>query len=283
MQTGPAAMSGRERPERIRDNTGRPRFCRNGDDCFDSGRPLADRVYHCTYVAEKCERDQQLRGIHIPLYDHYCSWVGVIVYLDTMKAYLLILIFLAFDAIIVFSVAVAGLCLFPQSVMYAAMMVLAAIIVLGLGSHNAWLQVRHLAMRNITYPERRYLESRSFYFRIYLDRDSDEFTELRFAGTNPNPWDLGTRRNLHQVFGGWDCLLPWTQPPRSVDYGNSKHEFDFEMNDEFRMWVAEKREALRSRTAGSQPAVAPLDQREEAQSRGSPPAPQQPTPSSPPH
>lgn len=279
MQTDISAMMGRWRPQHIRDNTGRPRFCRLHDACFDSSRPLADRVYHCTYVAEKCKRDQQLRGIHIPVYDHYCSWIGIIVSLDTMKAYLLVLIFLAVDALSVLACSLAGLILFPQSVLYTAVMVLSAFIVLGLGVHNAWMQMRHLALNNTTYPERQYLKrSRAFYFRIYLARDSNVFDDFRFVGTNPNPWDLGTRRNLHQVFGGWDCLLPWTQPPRSADYGNPKYDFDFEMSDEFRVWVEEKREVLRTRAAGSQPAVASSDQREEAQSRGSPPAPQQPTP-----
>lgn len=88
MQTDLNTVLGRYRPERLRDSSGRPRFCKwnlGSTGCFDGGRPLGDRVYHCSYVNEKCEKDQQLRGIHLPVYDHYCNWIGITVYLMTVK------------------------------------------------------------------------------------------------------------------------------------------------------------------------------------------------------
>lgn len=293
MQSDLHAVIGRERPQRIRDRSGRPRFCKyqyTSMGCFDGGRPLADRVYHCSYVAKKSDRDQKMRSIHLPVYDHYCFWIGVIVYLDTMKPYLLTLIFLFLDAIIVFMCSIAGLSLFPQSVVNSVVMVLAAIIVVWLASPNAYHKFRHLATDNITIPEMNQLgritgDLRGFFlgfffgFRISLDQTSDEFLNARFVRKTPNPWDLSVWRNLYQVLGGWDCLLPWMQPPRVADYGNPKHEFDFEMSDEFRKWVSMKREELRLRVNGSEPAAVPLDRREEAQSEGLPPAPIQLSPS----
>lgn len=156
MQSDANVVIGRWRPQRIRDNTGRPRFCFLQDDYFDCGRPLADRVYHCSYVAKKCDKDGQLRGIHIPVYDHYCHWIGVIVYLDTVKPYLLTTSFLFMDAMIVFSCSIVDWFLFQYAVLPAPVMVLTAIIVVWLASQNAWLQFKRLAMRNITFPERNF-------------------------------------------------------------------------------------------------------------------------------
>lgn len=274
MQSDIHAARGRPHPPRISDRSGRPRFCKHQQTlfdrpaCFDQGRPLGDRVYHCTYIDRKCQKDKQMRAIHLPAYDHFCNYIGLIVFLDTMKAYLLTLIFLSLEGVLVFFCSIAALFLIPHSWNYGVTMVLAAIIVLWVGSWNLWIKFLDLAMRNITIPEMGGLKIKAkevrvfFWFRITID--SGESLDFKFSGKNPNPWDLGLRRNLHQVFGGWDCLLPWTQPPRVAEYGNPKHEFDFEVSDEFRKWVGEKREALRLRIAGSQPAVVPLDQQEEA-------------------
>lgn len=178
--------------------------------------------------------------------------------------------------------SVVGIILFPH-VWYFVTMVLAAIVVVWLATVNVYRKFRDLAIRNITLPEIGYIERSVvegvrllYWFRISLDRDSGIFLYDRFDGQNPNPWDLGARRNLYQTFGGWDCLLPWTQPPRATDYGNPKHEYDFEMSDEFKQWVEKMKERLRLRDVGSQA------ERQEPRSRGSPPATPVVIPSTPP-
>lgn len=239
-----------------RDRSGRPRFCgRHG--CVDPNRPLADRVYHCSHLGEKCEKDARRprHGVHLPVYDHFCGWLRVSVYLDTIKPFLLLMAFLLLDAVIVFSCSIAAMSL-PEgqaTVVHAPMMVLAAIIVLWLCWQHVHLKFWHLAMRNITMPEMgrmRLTRGGSILFAIRLNPTQDFFLES-YRG---NPWDLGWR-NLHQVFGGWDCLLPHTQPPRCVGYGLGSRS-DFEMSDEFWRWVEEKERVHRARAAGPRPAVA---------------------------
>lgn len=279
-----------------RDRSGRPRFCGHGSGhqgCIDPDRPLADRVYHCSHFRQKCEEDARrpLDIVHLPVYDHYCSWLGVCVYLDTIKPYLLLMVFLLFDAIIVFSCSIVAVTLPDtwEKVVHAPVVALATTIVLWLCGHNVYFKTWHLALRNITIPEMGMLHTSrggSIMFAIRLDQ-TDELIFGRFRG---NPWDLG-RRNLHQVFGGWDCLLPFRQPPRCVGYGRSGRS-DFEMTEEFWRWVEEQEREHRSRAAGSRPAVAPLDQRAEVHPTSSrlplevvdapPPAPLR-TPPPPPH
>lgn len=240
------------------DRSGRPGFCGRGRGCVDPDRPLADRVYHCSKFGEKCERDagRSRRGVHLPVYDHYCGWLRVCVYLDTIKPYLLLMVFLLLDAVIVFSCSIAAMSLPGQEdiLVHAPMMVVAGIIAGWLSWHNVRIKFWHLAMRNITIPERSKLNDHrggSIMFAIRHNPTGDLFFE-RYRG---NPWDLGWR-NLYQVFGGWDCLLPFRQPPRCVGYGRNDRS-DFEMTEEFWHWVEEKEEQYRLRAAGSQPAVAP--------------------------
>lgn len=266
MQTDLSAAMG-VLSDRPRDRSGRPRFCGHRDGrrgCVDPDRPLADRVYHCTHLGKKCEEDPRRprHVVHLPVYDHFCGWLGVCVYLDTIKPYLLLMVFLLFDAIIVFSCSIAAMSS-PETqdqLLHAPMMALATIIVLWLCGHNVHVKFWHLAMRNITIPEKNrmsYNRGGSIMFAIRLDPTND----FIFRRYRSNPWDLGWR-NLHQVFGGWDCLLPFTQPPRCVGYGRNDRS-DFEMKEEFWFWVEEKEREHRSRAAGSRPAVAPLDQRAE--------------------
>lgn len=140
----------------------------------------------------------------------------------------------------------------------------AVAVVIFLAGSNLWLKVRDLALRNVTIPEksqlRRVAEVRGgFWFALLPDHPEHDPDFAFFTG---NPWDLGWRRNLSQVFGErlWDCLLPWTQPPRVRRYADRRHVTDFEMSDAFWEWVRDRRES-RSRAAGSGSAV-PGQQRE---------------------
>lgn len=121
-------------PDVPADRSGRPRFCKHvhsSRGCFDGDRPLADRVYHVTDIGKKCEKDQKMRGVHLPLYDHFCHWIGVVVWLDTIKPYLLCLIFLFLDAVIVIgsSLTALGLSGRTSALLYAPTVVLASLVV----------------------------------------------------------------------------------------------------------------------------------------------------------
>lgn len=144
-------------PDVPADRSGRPRFCKyvhTSKGCFDGGRPLADRVYHVSDIGKKCEKDQKMRGVHLPLYDHFCHWIGVVVCLDTIKPYLLCLIFLFLDAIIVIASSLVALGLNSTgSALYVPTVVLAGLVVAKLAGHNAWWKLKLLALENITIPE----------------------------------------------------------------------------------------------------------------------------------
>lgn len=61
----------------------------------DSAEPLADRVYHCTAF-----------DVHLPVYDHYCHWILVTVWLPTIKPYLLLNVFLITDVLFTWGVGI---------------------------------------------------------------------------------------------------------------------------------------------------------------------------------
>lgn len=195
----------------------------------------------------------------------------VCVWLDTIKSYLLTILFLLMDAIIVVIISSVAISRSGRSsaVFHAPAVIRAVAVVMFLAGSNLWLKVRDLALRNVTIPEksqlRRVREVRGgFWFALLRDRPEDE---PDFAFYTGNPWDLGWRRNLSQVFGErlWDCLLPWTQPPRVRRYADHRHVTDFEMSDAFWEWVRDTKEN-RPRTAGSESAVA--GQQREADAAG---------------
>jgi hypothetical protein len=156
-----------------------------------------------------------------------------------------------------------------SAVVHVPAVIRAVAVAIFLAGSNLWLKVRDLALRNVTIPEktqlRRVREVRGgFWFALlpdYPDHDPD------FQFYTGNPWDLGWRRNLSQVFGErlWDCLLPWTQPPRVRRYADRRHVTDFEMSDAFWEWVRDKKEN-RFRAAGSGSAVS--GQQREADAAG---------------
>ncbi|ROW06646.1 hypothetical protein VPNG_06741 [Cytospora leucostoma] len=242
-------------PDVPADRSFRLRFCKyvhTSRGCFDGDRPLADRVYHVTHIGKKCERDQKMRGVHLPLYDHYCHWIGAVVWLDTIKPYLLFLVFMALDALIVIASSIAAMALPARTsgLIYAPVVVLASLIVALLAFDNAWKRWKSLAFENITIQECKEVHASSggFWFAIAMEgTGQDGEYSWFFRRYGGNPWDLGIRSNIHQAFGGLlDCLLPWTQPPRVRRYADRSQVSDFEMSEHFWKWVEEQRRERRA-------------------------------------
>lgn len=114
--------------------------------CPQCGSLRPDRTFHCAQL-DRC----------LPVYDHFCSLLLTAVYLDTIKPYLYLLVFLSLDALVTIATCVAVLArgwsgglqwpfiaaLFP------------AVVVIGLIAQvNAYKRVRGLAFQNITDIER---------------------------------------------------------------------------------------------------------------------------------
>lgn len=231
------------RPARPSNNTQRLRFCKRN--CPARDEPLADRVYHCSYIQTLHEKGLRRDAcVHLPLYDHFCPWLRICVYLDTIKPYLLSILFLVLDATLVLITSIIAMSRHKRSsaVVHAPATFRAVAVVIFLAFSNLWFKFEDLALRNVTLPEESQMEDVGFCFAISLDRPHDHHAHT-FASYIGNPWDLGWRKNLSQAFRErvWDCLLPWTQPPRVLHYADRHQVTDFEMSDRFWDWVAEKR------------------------------------------
>lgn len=249
--------------------SGRARFCGHRSDSacsVDAESSLADRVYHCSYLASLRTSDpERAQQAHVAKYDHFCTCISphpsspssplygqaaadicvtglrVIVCLDTEKPYLLSIFYLVLDAVFVCVCSVTAWSLRGQRdvvIVQGPATLMAIAIVLWLGCYNLQFKVRDLAINNHTLPEIDMINDGKLWFAIQIPH-SESYIYRQYPA-HRNPWDLGWRRNLYQVLGGWDCLLPWRQSPNCVGYGRGGAS-DFEMNEEFRQWVEEKR------------------------------------------
>lgn len=65
-------------PDRYSNDAMRFRFCRVG--CRARDEPLADRVYHCSYIGTlHAKGKREDASVHLALYDHFCGWLRVCV------------------------------------------------------------------------------------------------------------------------------------------------------------------------------------------------------------
>ncbi|KAI0601094.1 hypothetical protein F4775DRAFT_479397 [Biscogniauxia sp. FL1348] len=169
---------------------------------------LTDRVYHCT-----------AHGRCLPVYDHYCKYLRVIIYLRTMKPYLYVLIFLPLDGLFTVSLSIFALQSKHQLMVfqYVAVLILSAVMVTLIALGNTYHQIRWLALQNATYCERTY-EPWNIAFKF---RNVDGEWHLHPQKFYQNPWDLGPRQNLLQVFGDkwYQWLFFWWAPDRVYRYG----------------------------------------------------------------
>ncbi|KAG6355265.1 hypothetical protein INS49_004347 [Diaporthe citri] len=191
------------RPARYSNDGMRFRFCRVG--CRARDEPLADRVYHCSYFGTLHAKGKRRHAsVHLALYDHFCGWLRVCVWLETAKSYLLTILFLLLDAIIVVIISFIAISRTGRSstAVHAPAVTRAVAVVIFLAGSNLWLKFRDLALRNVTIPEksqlRRVREVRGgFWFALLPDRPEHD---PDFAFYTGNPWDLGWRRDLSQAF-----------------------------------------------------------------------------------
>lgn len=205
----------------------------------------------------------------------------MVVYLDTIKAYLLAILFMTLDAVIVLSVSVFAM-IRKSTASYRThgpVALLTTMIIVYLAGSNAFRRWWHIACRNRVIPELAGNSVRKQRFAIFQPtRDGHDYIFGTFEDERRqamNPWDLGTRANLKAALGGWSCLLFWRQPARVRRYGSELRGLqrsDFEMSEQFWAWVYRKVLEGRERTAsggGTAEAVAtPADRRTVARSSG---------------
>jgi hypothetical protein len=113
--------------------------------CNDT-TPYGDRVYHCS----KMDR-------HYPVYDHYCHWLWVAVYLDTMKAYMCHMAWIFYDAIVTFVVSVCAATMARKGLMYVHIgaAILSTFLAVYLSLATGCIQLEMLCFRNVVTGERR--------------------------------------------------------------------------------------------------------------------------------
>lgn len=101
-------------------------------------------MYHCTKL-----------GRCLPVYDHYCPFLKVTVYLRTIKAYLYLLILLPLDVVLSFVVSAVALARYQTLVIHLTItVILSGFMIVPMvifWTHDKfWL----LACKNCTFPEK---------------------------------------------------------------------------------------------------------------------------------
>lgn len=237
----------------------RPRYCRNrynysfaSGACVRGNEELGDRVYHCSRKAAQVEEGRRHTPVHLPLYDHYCYWIRIVVYLDSMKPYLFAITFMSIDAILVFALSIFAIARREQSrsILHVPMSVIAAFVIAYLSGDSVVKKWWLFALRNRIAPEEDMMGSHLFAIAV----GTSERPDFIFSAYEGNPWDLGPWENLKEVLGdGWSWLLFWVRPRRVKNYrknGYLANHSDFKMSDDFLAWVSNKRlESSRSREA----------------------------------
>lgn len=205
---------------------------------------LGDRMYHCSHLV------RQGREGHLPMYDHFCSWLRVSVFLDTIKTHVLTIVGLTLDAVATLITSIYAMITDRQSptIVYGAACVFASLILLALVLLQAWSLVPDLTWRNQLSAETPG-GGVKMALRIRM-RDRDLFHFSVFPG---NPWDLGPWRNLTEALGPvWQWLNFWYRPRRVFDYGKYPGgRSDLPMSDAFRLWEIRVREGIERQSSGA--------------------------------
>lgn len=215
MQSDPGELV---RVVRLGNPASNARFRRCNKPGCDNSVGYGDRTYHCT----KLDR-------HYPLYDHYCYWLWVAVYLDTYKPYLCLCFWIVVDGIVclVVSVYAATRARSGLAALHTVVAIFSGIIALWLASSVGYSQFRDLAFRNMSHPE-----SHTSSWHMVRTIDSSRGQSVQFVtlsrtdedrekGTNWTPWSLSPWENFRQCMGerAWTWPFFWMQPKRVKLYG----------------------------------------------------------------
>lgn len=198
------------------------RFRRCGRDfCLDR-KPYGDRVYHCSKT-----------DCHYPIYDHYCHWLWVAVYLDTMKPYLCLIFWIAVDGIVCMaaSIAAATLARTGLGLLHWIVAVCSGLQAIYMAVIVGITQFKWLAFRNVVPAE---LKERFNDWTMVRTVDTTHGKRVQFVTLfrtqedkdlkwNFNPWYLSPSENFRQCLGesAWTWPFFWIQSRRVRQYGKS--------------------------------------------------------------
>ncbi|KAI1810354.1 hypothetical protein GGS20DRAFT_204633 [Poronia punctata] len=187
------------------------RFERNGE-----SRPwLSDRAYHCGVL-----------GQCLPLYDHFCPYIRVAVYLHTLKAYLNMTLFLILDALFTMTVSIVSMATskhWDSIFIFAITVLVAGPVIMNVAGEGFTERLVMMVFKNEIYSEkgRSNVDGELHYlvFKVREHGPNGGWT-VRLHKFRNNPWDLGLRENVRQALGPWwQWPLFWIQPERVTRYG----------------------------------------------------------------
>jgi hypothetical protein len=217
---------------------------------FDPGRPfrtrgrcldtagLGARVYHCTNTNH-----------HLPVYDHYCFWLWVEVYLDTIKPYLLFHVWLILLGLFIIPIEITAASTSPKGLanVHIVIAIITTFGVIGLTWKMARQQFYWLAFKDTTSPER---HQHSWTLALWNRRSHGHpGPTVSFLSLTRTPEDVQLKENYHpwchdkwtnfkSAFGlrPWTWFFFWVRPERVRHYG-SYPESDLPLVTLYRRWA----------------------------------------------
>ncbi|KAB5511351.1 hypothetical protein GE09DRAFT_1272277 [Coniochaeta sp. 2T2.1] len=205
--------------------------------CLDP-TAVGDRVYHCRKTNH-----------HLPVCDHYCFWLWVEVYLDTIKPYLLFHVWLILLGVVVVPIEIAAASTSPKGLanFHIGMAIVAWGGVIDLTWKMARTQFYWLALKDTTSPER---HQHSWTLALWNRRSHGHpgptvsfvsltrtHQDVRFR-ENYNPWCHDSWTNVKAAFGThpWTWAFFWMRPER-VRYYGLYPESDLPLGPLYRRWA----------------------------------------------
>ncbi|KAH6675246.1 hypothetical protein F5X68DRAFT_246402 [Plectosphaerella plurivora] len=205
--------------------------------CQNGQKRRKDRMYHGYWP----KLNNGLVDACLPLYDHWCHYICVLVYLHSIKSYILTMTYLVLYGVFVFVVTVwaATRPEFEHVKKYAVgISVFSCIMVVWVGMNNLTDKVYNLVLRNVVGYESRHPSIFTMAFPV-----ADKFV----IGNPPAcPWDQGSwRKNWTHTMGpGWLAWIPFWQPQRVRDYDDpNKYDFDEKFGPNFERWTRSAKNA----------------------------------------